>query len=241
MPTRTTWSSSSRDGRAEVVGAVATIDETREALAGSPADLVFVDVELAATGDTRTGLESHPLDGRRAGSADVVLRPRRRSNSLEAFDLGVSTTSSNRSPRSRVEQCLRRLPRAAAAAAEHLEPASSRGGRRALSSSTPSDLGLRGGRRLTFVHAPEGRFDIDSVARAIEATFGRRLFPRASQLAGQPGLREGARARHGGAVVTVGSELGTEGRSVRAPVSQDRAKALRDVLPRERDRPFRKA
>ncbi len=42
---------------AEVIGAVATLDEAREALAGSPADVVFVDVQLAATGDARTGLD----------------------------------------------------------------------------------------------------------------------------------------------------------------------------------------
>ena len=30
--------------------------------------------------------------------------------------------------------------------------------------------------------------------------------------------------------MTVGSDLGPEGKSIHAPVSQDRAKALRDVL-----------
>ena len=34
----------------------------------------------------------------------------------------------------------------------------------------------------------------------------------------------------GGATVMVGSDLGSEGGGIRAPVSQDRAKALRDVL-----------
>ncbi|MFL5309529.1 MAG: hypothetical protein ACJ79H_03640, partial [Myxococcales bacterium] len=39
-------------GNAEVIGAVATLDQAREALAGSPVDVVFVDVRLAATGDS---------------------------------------------------------------------------------------------------------------------------------------------------------------------------------------------
>ena len=43
--------------RAEVVGAVASLDEAREAMGGSPVDVVFVDVQLAATGDSRTGLD----------------------------------------------------------------------------------------------------------------------------------------------------------------------------------------
>jgi hypothetical protein len=34
----------------------------------------------------------------------------------------------------------------------------------------------------------------------------------------------------GGATVLVGSDLESSGKSIRAPVSQDRAKALRDVL-----------
>ena len=43
--------------RAEVVGAVANLEEAREAMARSPVDVVFVDVQLAATGDSRTGLD----------------------------------------------------------------------------------------------------------------------------------------------------------------------------------------
>ena len=43
--------------RAEVIGAVASLEQAREAMAGSPVDVVFVDVQLAATGDSRTGLD----------------------------------------------------------------------------------------------------------------------------------------------------------------------------------------
>jgi two-component system, LytTR family, response regulator LytT len=42
---------------AEVIGAVATIDEAREALTGSPVYVVFVDLHLAGTGDAQTGLD----------------------------------------------------------------------------------------------------------------------------------------------------------------------------------------
>jgi len=84
--------------------------------------------------------------------------------------------------------------------------------------------------RLTYVHSPEGRFDIDLSLAAIEALFGRPLFRvHRNWLVNLAYVKELERAI-GGATLTVGSDLGPEGRSIRAPVSQDRAKALRDVL-----------
>lgn len=41
----------------------------------------------------------------------------------------------------------------------------------------------------------------------------------------------------GGATVTVGSDLGAQGRSIQVPVSQDRSKVLRDALLAEHDGP----
>jgi DNA-binding LytR/AlgR family response regulator len=84
--------------------------------------------------------------------------------------------------------------------------------------------------RLTFVHSAEGRFDIDLSLSAIETSFGRALFRvHRNWLVNLAYVKELERVS-GGATLTVGSELGREGRSIRAPVSQDRAKAVRDVL-----------
>ena len=84
--------------------------------------------------------------------------------------------------------------------------------------------------RLTFVHSPEGRFDIDLSLAAIEASFGRALFRvHRNWLVNLAYVKELERDI-GGAMVTVGSDLLPSGKSIRAPVSQDRAKALRDVL-----------
>jgi DNA-binding LytR/AlgR family response regulator len=84
--------------------------------------------------------------------------------------------------------------------------------------------------RLTFVHSPEGRLDIDLSLAAVEASFGRALFRvHRNWLVNLAYVKELERDI-GGATVTVGSDLGTEGQNVRVPVSQDRAKALRDVL-----------
>src|SRR5437868_13332388 len=84
--------------------------------------------------------------------------------------------------------------------------------------------------RLTFVHSAEGKFDIDLSLAAIEASFGRALFRvHRNWLVNLAYVKELDRDI-GGATVMVGNDLGSEGGGIRAPVSQDRAKALRDVL-----------
>jgi DNA-binding LytR/AlgR family response regulator len=84
--------------------------------------------------------------------------------------------------------------------------------------------------RLTFVHSPEGRFAIDLSLAAIEASFGRALFRvHRNWLVNLAYVKELVRDL-GGATLIVGSDLADEGRSLHAPVSQDRGKAVRDAL-----------
>src|SRR5205823_786393 len=75
--------------RAEVVGAVANLDEAREAMAGSPVDIVFVDVQLAATGDSRTGLDLIRSMAGEPSAPMFVLATASSQHGLEAFELGV--------------------------------------------------------------------------------------------------------------------------------------------------------
>jgi hypothetical protein len=83
--------------------------------------------------------------------------------------------------------------------------------------------------RLTFVHSPDGRLSIDLSLAAIEEAFGRALFRvHRNWLVNLAYVRELERVI-GGAMLVVGSEGGSEG-SIRAPIAQDRAKALRNVL-----------
>src|SRR5205807_5956979 len=74
--------------RAEVIGAVATLEEAREAMKGSTLDVIFVDVQLAATGDARTGLDLIRSVARAPSAPMVVLATASAEHSLEAFDLG---------------------------------------------------------------------------------------------------------------------------------------------------------
>ncbi len=217
-------------GRAEVIGAVATIDEVREALAGSAADAVFVDVQLAATGDSRTGLDLIRSMAGDPAAPMFVLATAFSQHSLEAFDLGVVDYILKPYTEERVEQCLQRLLERRA-----LRPHAPRRvvarRKKSLVFLNPEEIwAFQASDRLTFVHSPEGRFDIDLSLAAIEASFGRALFRVHRNWLVNLGYVKEFERDVGGATVTVGSKLDSEGNSIRAPVSQDRAKPLRDAL-----------
>jgi two-component system, LytTR family, response regulator LytT len=216
--------------RAEVTGAVATLGEAREAMAGSPLDVVFVDVQLAGTGDSGNGLDLIRSMAGEPAAPSFVLATASTQHSLEAFELGVVDYILKPYTEERVEQCLKRL--------SERRPSRSPGPRRVVARRKKSLVFLdpdtiwafEAADRLTFVHAPEGKFDIDLSLAAIEASLGRALFRvHRNWLVNLVYVRELERDI-GGAMVTVGSDLGAEGQSIQVPVSQDRSKALRDAL-----------
>jgi DNA-binding LytR/AlgR family response regulator len=217
-------------GRAEVIGAVATLEEAREAMGGSPVDVVFVDVSLAGSGDSRTGLDLIRAMAGEPHAPMFVLATASSRHSLEAFELGVADYVLKPFTEERVEQCVKRL-------AER-RPPRAQGPRRVVARRKKSLVFLdpasiwafEAADRLTFVHAAEGRFDIDLSLAAIEESLGRALFRvHRNWLINLDFVKELER-EGGGATVTVGRDTGPEGRSVQVPVSQDRSKALRDAL-----------
>jgi DNA-binding LytR/AlgR family response regulator len=159
-----------------------------------------------------------------------VLATASSQHSLEAFDLGVIDYILKPFTEERVEQCLRRLLERRAPRPQTVRRVVARR-KKSLVFLDPEQIwAFEAADRLTFVHSPEGRFDIDLSLAAIEASFGRALFRvHRNWLVNLAYVKELDRDI-GGATVTVGNKLGPEGRSVHAPVSQDRAKALRDVL-----------
>lgn len=217
-------------GVAEVIGAVATLDEAREALAGSPVDVVFVDIHLAATGDSRTGLDLIRSMAGDPAAPMFVLATASSQHGLEAFELGVVDYILKPFTEERVDQCLRRLLERRAPRPHALRRVVARR-KKSLVFLDPEQIwAFEAADRLTFVHSPEGKFDIDLSLAAIEASLGRALFRvHRNWLVNLAFIKELDRDI-GGATVTIGSDVGPEGRSIRAPVSQDRAKALRDVL-----------
>jgi two-component system, LytTR family, response regulator LytT len=216
--------------RAEVIGAVATLEEAREAMRSSPVDVLFVDVQLAASGDSRTGLDLIRSMAREPLAPMFVLATGSPDHSVEAFDLGVVDYILKPFTDERVEQCLKRLVERRASRSQGPRRVVARRKKSLVFLDAGSIWAFEAADRLTFVHAPEGKFDIDLSLAAIEASFGRALFRvHRNWLVNLAYVKELDRDI-AGATLTVGRDIGPEGQSIQVPVSQDRSKALRDAL-----------
>src|SRR5207302_7683249 len=157
---------------ADVVGAVATIGEAREVLAGLPVDVVFVDVQLSGGDSGLELVQSMAASG--VARPAFVLATAFSQHALEAWDLGVVDYLLKPFNEERVEQCLRRLliqrpPRPGA-----LRVVARR--KRSLVFPDPADIwAFEASDRLSFVHSRLGKLDIDLSLAAIETSFDRSL------------------------------------------------------------------
>lgn len=212
---------------AEVVGAVASLDEAREALAGSPIDVVFVDIQLAATGDPRTGLDLIRSMADSPGAPMFVIATAFQQHTLEAFDLGVVDYLLKPFSEERVEQSLRRLmARRPERRSGPLRVVARR--KRNLVFLDPQDIwAFEAADRLTCVHSRLGTFDVDLSLATIEASFGRALTRvHRNWLVNLASVKE--MEREGGETTLLVGHMGDD--AVRAPVARDRAKAVRELL-----------
>ena len=212
---------------AEVSGAVASLDEAREALAGSPVDVVFVDIQLAATGDPRTGLDLIRSMADSPGAPMFVIATAFQQHTLEAFDLGVVDYLLKPFSEERVEQSLRRLmARRPERRSGPLRVVARR--KRNLVFLDPQDIwAFEAADRLTCVHSRLGTFDVDLSLATIEASFGRALTRvHRNWLVNLASVKE--MEREGGETTLLVGHMGDD--AVRAPVARDRAKAVRELL-----------
>ena len=215
---------------AEVVGAVATVDEAREAVSGSEVDVVFVDVNLATTREGQSGLDLVRSMAKEPSAPMFVLATASSEHGPEAFDLGIADYILKPFTEERVEDCLRRLLARRASRSRSPRRVVARRKKSLVFLDPKTIWAFEASDRLTFVHAPEGKFDVDLSLAAIEASFGRTLFRvHRNWLVNLNCVKELDRDA-GGATVTVGFDSGSEGGSMHVPVSQDRSKALRDAL-----------
>jgi DNA-binding LytR/AlgR family response regulator len=187
---------------AEVVGAVGTVDEAKQALAsdalGAGLDVVFVDVALEGTDREESGLTLVRAASTAREALDgpmFVLATAYEQHALEAFELGVVDYLLKPFSEERVVQCLRRLnqrrPRATVAGPSRIV---ARRKRSLVFLEAHEIWAFEAADRLTFVHTTHGTFDIDLSLAAVEASFAR-LRPRSPELARQFGPHQGARAR----------------------------------------------
>lgn len=226
-------------GLAEVVGAVGTADEARQALVAAPEsvdlDVVFLDVQLAASGAGGLGREGLDIVRGLAGKPGaplVVLATASREHALEAFELGVLDYLLKPFSEERVEQCLARIlaRRPARSEKEPVAPQRivARRKRNLIFLEADEVWAFEAAHRLTFVHTPHGTFDLDLSLSAIEASFGRRLTRvHRNWLVNARFVKElerdGSETR-----LFVGHAVGQPG--VHVPVSRERAPELKDLL-----------
>lgn len=224
---------------ADVVGAVASIGEAREVLAGLSVDVLFVDVQLSGG---ENGLEliqslfaspDAPVRGEfRPGATrpSIVLATAFAQHALQAYDLGVVDYLLKPFSEERVEQCLRRLlGRRPPAGLGALRVVARR--KNSLVFLDPADIwAFEASERLSFVHSRQGRFDIDLSLAAIETSFGRDLLRvHRSWLVNLAFARELEREGNE-TTLLVGPSIVDESQGVRVPVSRDRAQPLRKAL-----------
>jgi DNA-binding LytR/AlgR family response regulator len=218
---------------AEVVGAVGTVDEARQALENSNTlnvDVAFVDIRLAGGGNS--GLELVRGLAGRPGSPMFVLATAFEEHAVEAFSLDVVDYMLKPFTEERVEQCLRRLlaRRPAKPSAGGAQRIVARRGKTLVFLEPEEVWAFEASERLTSVHTSHGVFDVDLSLAVIELSFGR-TFVRVHRnwLVNATYIkeleREGRDLR-----IFVGAGIGPEQEGVRVPVGRERAQFVRDML-----------
>jgi|GEM_PF-532191 len=219
---------------ATVIGAVATLDEARQALDdGNPigADIAFVDVRLAGSGHT-AGLDLVRRLAGKPSSPMFVLATAHQDHAVEAFRLDVVDYLLKPFTEERVEQCLRRVlaRRPAREAAGACARIVARRGKVLVFLDPAEVWAFEARERLTSVHTPHGELDVDLSLAVIELSIGR-SFVRVHRnwLVNAAHIkeleREGRDTR-----IFVGSGLGPERQGIHVAVGRERAQFVRESL-----------
>lgn len=160
-----------RTGEVEVVGAVATAEDAREAIATISPDVAFVDVQL--TGSASDGVEL-VRDG---GAPAFVLATAHPQHAIDAYELGVVDYLLKPFTAERVGQCVERIRARLPAPGLPKTPVRVVGRRkRALVFLRIDEVwAFEAADRMAYLHAARGRFDVDLSLTALEASFGSSL------------------------------------------------------------------
>jgi DNA-binding LytR/AlgR family response regulator len=220
-------------GLAQVVGAVANVDEAREAIEGMGIEAVFVDVQLLGEPAAETGLDMIRSMAGDASAPMFVLATAFDRHAIEAFELGVIDYLLKPFTEERVTQTLRRLHERRQPMPVLAQPGSRIVARRKRSLvflELREIWAFETADRLTYVHTEHGVFDVDLSLSAIEASFGRaftrvhrRWLGHASHI--KELERDGDETR-----LFVGPALSDGSQGVRVPVARERAVAVRSAL-----------
>ncbi|PZR11029.1 MAG: hypothetical protein DI536_17975 [Archangium gephyra] len=220
-------------GLAQVVGAVATEAEAREALlpsSGLAVDVAFIDVQLARGGDA-AGLDVARAAAATNADVQVVLATAFEQHALEAFKLGAVDYLLKPFSEERVTQCLTRIQQRRAPRAPNFTDRIVARRKKSLVFLEPKEIwAFEAAERLTFVHTKLGRFDMDLSLSSIEQSLGavvtrvhRNWLVNASHI--KELSRDDAETS-----LFVGETLTEGGIGVRVPVARDRSHEVREML-----------
>jgi two-component system response regulator LytT len=233
-------------GLAQVVGAVASVDDAKEAIQGSmpggggraesmAIEAVFVDVQLLGGADAETGLDLVRSMAEVPHAPMFILATAFDRHAVEAFELGVVDYLLKPFTEERVAQSLRRLherrePASANVASRPHSRIVARRKRSLVFLELPEIWAFETADRLTYVHTEHGVFDVDLSLTAIEASFGRaflrvhrRWLVNASHI--KELERDGDETR-----LFVGPALSSSSQGVHVPVARERAATVRGAL-----------
>ncbi|MDB5213842.1 MAG: Two-component system response regulator [Myxococcaceae bacterium] len=219
---------------ADVVGAVANVDEAKQALGGTTGltiDVAFVDVRLAGDGDA-AGLEVVRSLAGKPEAPMFVLATAFEHHAVEAFRLDVVDYLLKPFNEERVEQCLMRLLARRPLVAKPVASTRivARRGKTLVFLERSEVWAFEAADRLTQLHSEHGTFDVDLTLSVIEASFGRGLMRvHRNWLVNAAHIRELERDGRE-TMIFVGAGLGADRRGLTIPVSRDRAQAMREML-----------
>ncbi|MGZ3419895.1 MAG: LytR/AlgR family response regulator transcription factor [Polyangiales bacterium] len=217
---------------AVVVAAVADAESAIQALGpegGLAVDVVFADIHLVGSERDDAGLELVRSHAQKPGAPLFVLATAYKEHAIEAYSLGVVDYLLKPFTEERVEQCLRRLlarrPQRASASAIPTKIVARK--KKGLVFLRPEEVwAFEAADRLTFVHTPRGKFDLDLSLSAIEAAFGKGLLrAHRNWLVNPEHVRE--LVRDAGDELIVG---GDDQEGVHVPIARERAQVVRDAL-----------
>jgi DNA-binding LytR/AlgR family response regulator len=220
-------------GLAEVVGAVASVEEAQEALRPTSrlgVDTAFLDLQLARDGGDRAGLTFARSLRESAPEVRIVLATAYDEHAIAAFELGAVDYLLKPFGEERVLACLHRLR-----ATRMLPPSAATRivarRRRSLVFLEPEEIwAFEADERLTFVHTRHGKFDVDLSLAAIELSLGASLTRvHRKWLVNAAHVRELMRGSNE-TLLFVGDGMAGEGPGIEVPVSRDRVAEVRETL-----------
>jgi two-component system, LytTR family, response regulator LytT len=219
---------------ADVVAAVATLAEAEQALApgGIAVDVAFVDIHLASSGDTDAGMTLVRALAGQPGAPAFVIATAFAEHAVEAYALGVTDYLLKPFSEERVKQCLTRLrarlPLPTQRPVQRRVVARTKKGLVFLR--TEETWAFEAADRLTFVHTPHGRYDVDLSLAALESSTGERFMRvHRNWLVNVDQVRALER-EDGDTEVLLGAGLDDSQPTVRVPVAREKAQAVKELL-----------